>query len=130
MYVKLPKYPLDKPSHQQLQPVQLYADVLGGLRKAYCEAISAVMICATVTVCVSILATLGMQRMNLNTITKEREVRMQRSQSTAINDTIEKDVRCFPWRTVVAAQGKNPLLSSRGRVRHGARIVHHTVTRA
>ncbi|KAL8698458.1 MAG: hypothetical protein Q9224_001844 [Gallowayella concinna] len=47
--------------------------VLHELRQAYGHAISAVMICATVAICVSILATLGMQRLNLVKISRDRE---------------------------------------------------------
>lgn len=47
--------------------------ILRSLREAYGVAISNLMICATVSICVSVLATLGMQRLNLATISKERE---------------------------------------------------------
>ena len=46
---------------------------LYGLRQAYGVAISDVIICATVTICISILATSGMQRLNLAKISRERE---------------------------------------------------------
>ena len=47
--------------------------VIDGLRQAYGKAISAVMICATVAICVSGLTTLGMRPLNLKVISRERE---------------------------------------------------------
>lgn len=57
--------------------------VLTGLRKAYSTAISATMICATVTICVSILATFGMRRLNLKEESRDREVSKQAFQLNA-----------------------------------------------
>lgn len=68
-----------------LQTITSYPAVLYGLRQAYGVAISAIMICATVTICVSILATLGMQRLNLKVISREREVKEQTNRFAASN---------------------------------------------
>ncbi|KAL8885538.1 MAG: hypothetical protein Q9192_006629 [Flavoplaca navasiana] len=59
------------------------SEVLHELRQAYGHAISAVMICATVTICVSILATLGMQRLNLVKISRNREAKKGGEQTTS-----------------------------------------------
>ncbi|KAL9629073.1 MAG: hypothetical protein Q9204_005485 [Flavoplaca sp. TL-2023a] len=59
------------------------SEVLHELRQAYGHAISAVMICATVTICVSILATLGMQRLNLVKISRDREAKKGGEQTTS-----------------------------------------------
>ncbi|KAL8755570.1 MAG: hypothetical protein Q9184_004761 [Pyrenodesmia sp. 2 TL-2023] len=48
-------------------------DILHELRQAYGMAISTIMICATATICVSILATLGMQRLNIVKVSRDRE---------------------------------------------------------
>lgn len=66
-----------------LQTLTSSSSVLHGLRQAYGVAISAIMICATVTICISILATLGMQRLNLKVISREREVNKQTNQFVA-----------------------------------------------
>lgn len=58
------------------------SSALHGLRQAYGLAISAIMKCATVTICISIMATLGMQRLNLVKISKEREIAKEASYDT------------------------------------------------
>ncbi|KAL9011752.1 MAG: hypothetical protein Q9180_009162 [Flavoplaca navasiana] len=63
------------------------SEVLHELRQAYGHAISAVMICATVTICVSILATLGMQRLNLVKISRDREAKRGGEQTTSPTNT-------------------------------------------
>jgi len=46
---------------------------LTGLREAYSAAISGTMICATVTICVSVLTTFGMRWFNLKHVSKDNE---------------------------------------------------------
>ncbi|KAL8721385.1 MAG: hypothetical protein Q9225_001932 [Loekoesia sp. 1 TL-2023] len=48
--------------------------VLDGLRQAYRNAISTIMLCATTTICIANLTTLGMKRLNLKKISREREI--------------------------------------------------------
>ncbi|KAL2041648.1 hypothetical protein N7G274_005432 [Stereocaulon virgatum] len=71
--------------------------VLYGLRQAYVVAISAIMICATVTICVSILATVGMQPLNLKNISRARELAKEAqgvasSSGTVVGEGGEKEV--------------------------------------
>ncbi|KAI9724632.1 MAG: hypothetical protein M1828_003656 [Chrysothrix sp. TS-e1954] len=47
--------------------------VLNGLRRAYSTAVSSTTICATVAICLSILATFGMRRLNLVKVSHEKE---------------------------------------------------------
>jgi spore maturation protein SpmA len=61
--------------------------VIHGLRQAYGAALSALMICATVIICVSILTTFGMQRLNLVKISKEREAIKQSGQPFCKDET-------------------------------------------
>ena len=74
-----------------LQALTSSTAVLYGLRQAYGVAISAVIICATVSICFSVLATLGMQRLNLKVISREREVNKQTNQSAASSSGIVAD---------------------------------------
>ena len=71
-----------------LQTITSSPAILYGLRQAYGVAISAIIIFATVTICVSILATLGMQRLNLKVISREREVQEQTTQFAASSSEI------------------------------------------
>lgn len=43
------------------------------LRQAFSNAISSIMICATVAICLAVLTTLGMQRLNLRNVSQDRE---------------------------------------------------------
>ena len=71
-----------------LQALTSSTAVLYGLRQAYGVAISAIMICATVSICFSMLATLGMQRLNLKIISRERGVNKQTTRSAASSSGI------------------------------------------
>ena len=64
-----------------------------GLRKAYSIAISATMICATVTICVSILATFGMRWVNLVQVSRQREAVRQTDRPFVAEDTEKEETR-------------------------------------
>lgn len=74
-----------------LQTLTSSSATLYGLRKAYGLAISATMICATVTIGISVFTTLGMQPLNLKAISREREVNTQTIQPEASSDAITAD---------------------------------------
>lgn len=65
--------------------------ILHELRQAYGQAISAVMICATVTICASILAALGMQRLNIVKISRDREATKETQETAAPLDTVREE---------------------------------------
>lgn len=72
-----------------LKSLTALPDVLMGLRKAYSVAISATMICATTTICVSILATFGMRWLNLKDVSVEKETATQMELPIALKPALK-----------------------------------------
>lgn len=58
------------------------------------------MICATVTICVSILATFGMRRLNLREVSRDREVSKQVVQAEKEQQVQEKQLATVPEETL------------------------------
>lgn len=65
--------------------------VLHGLRHAYSRALSAVMICATAAIGISVLATLGMQRVNLVKVSRGRELASDPARPVGSSATVTED---------------------------------------
>lgn len=68
--------------------------ILYGLRQAYRLAISSIMVFATVAICISILATLGMQRLNLVKISRDRELAEKGIQNVSSNSAVDEGLKC------------------------------------
>ncbi|KAL8925504.1 MAG: hypothetical protein Q9208_003395 [Pyrenodesmia sp. 3 TL-2023] len=96
---EIPKHARMIPSQAVIEAGALNLDaltdspgILRQLRQAYGEAISAVMICATVTICVSIVATSGMQRLNIVKISRDREATNHTHENTSpVGNVIEEE---------------------------------------